>query len=171
LEALKPDCILVEGPPDAEEVLPLADHAELKPPVALLIYDPEKPQRSAYFPFAAFSPEWQAIQFGLNNKVPVRFMDLPQSVQIALAAQAEAKSLTPAAETNALPDAAIGNADLAPPSEAADQSASCNPQSTIIQDPLASGPRCWVLGFGALVEHMVEHRREGGDVFAAYLKR
>lgn len=56
LESLKPDCILIEGPPDAEGVLSLAIHEGLKPPVALLIYDPEKPLRAAYYPFAVFSP-------------------------------------------------------------------------------------------------------------------
>src|ERR1700761_4091720 len=75
LEALDPDCLLIEGPPDAEAVLSLAIHEEIKPPVALLVYDVEKPQRSAFYPFAVFSPEWQAIQFGLKQKIPVRFMD------------------------------------------------------------------------------------------------
>ncbi len=41
LTALQPDCILIEGPPEADSVIPLALHAEMKPPVALLIYVPE----------------------------------------------------------------------------------------------------------------------------------
>src|SRR5688572_18484508 len=89
LAGLKPDCILIEGPPDAEEILPLAGHGEMKPPVALLVYDPEEPHRCAFYPLAQFSPEWQAIQFGLSRKVPVRFMDLPQSAQIGIAAEKE----------------------------------------------------------------------------------
>lgn len=84
LAALEPDCILVEGPPDAQEVLPLALHAEMAPPVALLVYARDDLHRAAFFPFAAFSPEWQAIRFGLERGEPVRLMDLPQAHALAV---------------------------------------------------------------------------------------
>ena len=147
LEALSPDCILLEGPPDAEEVLSLAVHAEMKPPVALLIYDPEKPQRAVYYPFAVFSPEWQAIQFGLSAKVPVRFMDLPQSIQFAQRESAE--------------DGAMRTESKAPEPD----------PSVLSEDPLShlahaagysDSERWW--------EHMVEHRREGKEIFGAVLE-
>ena len=41
LTALEPNVILIEGPPDAEAVLPLAGHPDMKPPVALLVYPVE----------------------------------------------------------------------------------------------------------------------------------
>jgi Family of unknown function (DUF5682) len=81
LEALAPDCVLVEGPPDADEVLPLAAQEEMKPPVALLVYDVAAPGESAFYPFATFSPEWQAIRYALARKVPVQFIDLPIACQ------------------------------------------------------------------------------------------
>src|SRR5690349_13492196 len=74
LETWRPDCVLVEGPPDAAAVLPLLAHPEMKPPVALLVYVPEEPARSVYYPFAVYSPEWQAIDYALRSHVPVRFM-------------------------------------------------------------------------------------------------
>ena len=40
LEALDPDIVLIEGPPDANDLLPLAANVDLKPPVALLVYAP-----------------------------------------------------------------------------------------------------------------------------------
>ncbi|HAX87090.1 MAG TPA: hypothetical protein DCY91_12725, partial [Cyanobacteria bacterium UBA11370] len=83
LETLQPDIILVEGPPDGDGMLPLLVHPEMKPPVALLVYVPDQPQRAVYYPFAVFSPEWQAICYGLSRGVPVRFMDLPQMYQLA----------------------------------------------------------------------------------------
>lgn len=83
LEALAPDLVLVEGPPEADALLPLAMHAEMKPPVALLVYDPADPPRAVYYPLATFSPEWQAIRYALARNVPVRFFDLPQSHQFA----------------------------------------------------------------------------------------
>src|SRR5918995_3561420 len=84
LRALKPDVILIEGPPDANDLIALAADAQMVPPVALLIYLPNEPKQAVYYPFAEFSPEWQAIQYGLAQNVPVRFIDLPQSYQFAL---------------------------------------------------------------------------------------
>lgn len=85
LQQLQPDILLVEGPPDAEAVLPLLMHEQMRPPVALLIYPPDHPQNAVYYPFAVFSPEWQAIHYGLTQQIPVRLMDLPQSHQLAIA--------------------------------------------------------------------------------------
>ena len=81
LEALKPEVVLIEGPPDADELVTLASHKDMKPPVALLVYDPENPSDAAYYPFARFSPEWQAIQWGLKHGSPVRFIDLPRALR------------------------------------------------------------------------------------------
>ena len=83
LEALEPDIILVEGPPDAQNVLSLLSHEEMKPPVALLIYAPDEPRRAAYYPFTYFSPEWQALHYAAQRSIPARFMDLPQAIQLA----------------------------------------------------------------------------------------
>jgi hypothetical protein len=83
LEAMAPDAVLIEGPPDAAEVLQLAAAAEMKPPVALLVYPVDAPARAVFYPFAEFSPEWQAIRFALARGIPVRFMDLPQYHRLA----------------------------------------------------------------------------------------
>jgi len=77
LEQLRPDAVLIEGPPDAAEVLGLASHAAMKPPVALLVYEPDMPQSAAYYPFAEFSPEWQGIRWAGANGAELRFIDLP----------------------------------------------------------------------------------------------
>ncbi|MBA2288214.1 MAG: hypothetical protein H0W02_22290, partial [Ktedonobacteraceae bacterium] len=83
LETLEPDIVLVEGPPDAQNVLPLLMHEEMKPPVALLIYAPDEPRRAAYYPFTTFSPEWQALHYATQRNIPARFMDLPQAIHLA----------------------------------------------------------------------------------------
>ncbi|WP_293306452.1 DUF5682 family protein [Pedobacter sp. UBA5917] len=77
LENLKPDIILVEGPPEGEAILKWVADQEMKPPVALLAYVPDNPKQSVFYPFAEFSPEWQAINYGLKNKIPVKFIDMP----------------------------------------------------------------------------------------------
>jgi hypothetical protein len=89
LDAIQPQVVLVEGPPDADELIPLAAHTGMHPPVALLVYRPDAPKRAVFFPFAAFSPEWQAIQWALSKGVAVRFMDLPQRHRLAIEAAKE----------------------------------------------------------------------------------
>lgn len=84
LEELKPDIILVEGPPEADGMLQWVAHKDLVPPVALLCYQPDDPQKSVFYPFAEFSPEWQAIKYALQQNIHVRFMDLPAGIQSAL---------------------------------------------------------------------------------------
>ena len=84
-EQLQPDCVLVEGPPEAEGVLAALLHEQMQPPVALLSYCPDEPARAVYHPFAVFSPEWQALRWALAQQVPVSFIDLPLTHQLALA--------------------------------------------------------------------------------------
>ncbi len=93
LEQLQPDLVLVEGPPDAQDVLPLLMHEAMQPPVALLIYAQDNPQQAVYYPFAQFSPEWQALRYALQRNLPARFIDLPQSIQFASAPQPQEPEL------------------------------------------------------------------------------
>ncbi|MCS6930394.1 MAG: DUF5682 family protein [Saprospiraceae bacterium] len=86
LEHARPDILLVEGPADAEDMLPWIGHADLKPPVALLVYNPKNLKQTAFFPFAEFSPEWQALSYGLQEGIPIRLIDLPMSLAFSLRA-------------------------------------------------------------------------------------
>ncbi|MER6951647.1 DUF5682 family protein [Nonomuraea sp. NPDC000554] len=81
LERLRPDAILVEGPPEADALVSLAP--DLEPPVALLAHVPGRPSRAAFWPFAEFSPEWQAVTYATASGVPLRFCDLPASHTLA----------------------------------------------------------------------------------------
>ncbi len=90
LDMWQPDALLVEGPPEGESVLSLVADDAMKPPVALLVYAEEEAGRAAFYPFAEFSPEWQAFRYALERRVPVRFMDLPASVRFALDKEKEA---------------------------------------------------------------------------------
>lgn len=84
LQAQGPDCILIEAPGDAEGILEYARHPQLIPPVAVLLYDDKDLSKASYLPFAEFSPEWQAIQYGLREGLPIIFMDLPMGMQFQL---------------------------------------------------------------------------------------
>lgn len=84
LDELQPDAIVLEAPADVADVLPLAGCADIRPPVAMIIYPQDNPRLSTVFPLATFSPEWQAITWGTSHGVPVVPMDLPMSHRLAL---------------------------------------------------------------------------------------
>ncbi|HZZ41466.1 MAG TPA: DUF5682 family protein [Tepidisphaeraceae bacterium] len=150
LDQLRPDCILLEGPPDAQDLLTWAGHAQMSPPVAILIYAADDPARAVYYPFASFSPEWNTIRWARANRVPLRFCDLPQSNRLAIDI-AEEETVEAKAETES-PTVTIKLPEQ--PSEAV---------VLIRNDPLGElaraagfddGERWW--------EHVVEHRRGEG---------
>jgi hypothetical protein len=77
LDELSPDCVVIEGPPELDALVPLAADPDLAPPVAALVYAVDSPRRSGFYPFAVFSPEWVALQWSVGHGVQVRFADLP----------------------------------------------------------------------------------------------
>jgi hypothetical protein len=77
LEAYGPDQVLIEAPADADPVIGWAASEQTVPPVALLAYAPDEPGLAAFWPFAVFSPEWQALTWALRRHVAVGFCDLP----------------------------------------------------------------------------------------------
>lgn len=170
LGSLEPDCILVEGPPDADHVLPLMAHTDMQPPVALLIYRPDQPRRAVYYPFAVFSPEWQAIAYGLEGGVPVRFMDLPQTHSLAeplpVAGEAADEAEQPALPAEEMPPES-GPADNGEETEDRETTLPSDPR----EDPLgwlakaaghSDGERWW--------ESLVEQRQGSEDLFSAILE-
>lgn len=82
LDAIDPECVLIEGPPEANELIPFAAAPDMKPPVALLLYSATDANAAVFFPFAEYSPEWQAMLWSLSRKRTVRFIDLPAGVSI-----------------------------------------------------------------------------------------
>jgi hypothetical protein len=132
LESLAPDLVLVEGPPEADALIPLAAHGEMRPPVALLVYDPADPRRAVHYPFATFSPEWQAIRYALARGVPVRFFDLPQAHQFAPV------DVDPVDAPAPSPDAASGASGDDDSAASADPDPSTDTRSADTIDPPAS---------------------------------
>jgi hypothetical protein len=83
LEAAGPGTVLIEGPPEADPLIPLAADEAMRPPVALLAHAVDEPGRSAFWPLAEFSPEWVALRWALEHDVPARFIDLPAAHTLA----------------------------------------------------------------------------------------
>lgn len=139
LHALQPDCLLVEGPPEGEAVLPFILDPAIEPPVALLTHSVDDAQLASFHPFAEFSPEWRALRHALAADIPARFMDLPASIRLALRSAREPEK--------------------AEPEEAAPEA--CD-------DPLEWLGRAAGYGDGeSWWNHMVEERGDGTDLFAA----
>src|SRR5256886_10249895 len=68
LSAYQPEVVLIEGPPEADPLVPLAGDEDMRAPVALLAYPigskgestSERRARAGFWPFPEVSPEWQA---------------------------------------------------------------------------------------------------------------
>ena len=65
----QPDAVLIEGPADADPLLRWVLADGMTPPLALLGYAPDHPQTAAFWPYAVFSPEWQAMIYALRRGI------------------------------------------------------------------------------------------------------
>ena len=178
LQELKPDLILLEGPAEAETLLPCALSEQMEPPVALLAYQPDQPQNAVFYPFAEFSPEWQTICYAMRNEVPLRFFDLPLTHSMALnqktaekekdeTPQDEPEGQKTAQEVIAETETNIQEAEISAKEQ---ETASETEEETtdIYKDPFdylaeAAGytdGECWW-------ETTIEHRKDSADVFLA----
>lgn len=84
LEQFQPDAILIEGPADADPLTGYVAADDMSPPVALLAYQPDQPAKAAFWPYAGFSPEWQALRYAAKHDVQVGFCDLPAAITLAV---------------------------------------------------------------------------------------
>ena len=85
LDDLKPAAVLIEGPSEASELLPMLADPDMATPVALLIYAEDDPANASFFPFAEYSPEYQAARWAVRNGAALRFIDLPASDRLGVA--------------------------------------------------------------------------------------
>lgn len=153
LEELKPDLILVEGPAEAEALLPSVTDAQMQPPVALLAYQPDEPQNAVFYPFAEFSPEWQAMRYARLNEVAFRFFDLPLMYSMALKKQ---QTSTPEIVTEEdIPE--VQEESLSPETEEIIPGDPFDYLATAAGYP--DGESWW--------DAMVEHRNDATDLFQA----
>ncbi len=78
----KPDIICVEMPYEANNILEAFSQSEHHCPLAIMYYNPDHPDQSLYYPFAEFSPEYQALRFGFENRIPMKAIDLPAGMSL-----------------------------------------------------------------------------------------
>ncbi|WP_182355863.1 DUF5682 family protein [Komagataeibacter europaeus] len=89
LDALQPRIVLIEGPADASDLLPMLGDPAMVPPVALLSYVEADPARVSFAPFAEYSPEYQAACWAVRHGAALRFIDLPAADVLAARNDAE----------------------------------------------------------------------------------
>ncbi len=179
LDSLRPDCVLIEGPPEADALVADVLAADMVPPVALLTHGVEEPGRAVYHPFAEFSPEWQALRWAARAGATVRFIDLP--VAIGLARDKAAEERQPAAEMAAETAADVaGDAASEPtendadaPSGETDSTSATAEEAALPNADRREDPLDWLAraaGYSdgeAWWNHMVEERGDGEQLFAA----
>ncbi len=84
LDRAEPELVLIEGPEDFSELIEDLGSDEVKPPVAVMAYTKELPIRTVLYPFALYSPEYQAILWAREHGCACRFCDLPSEVFLGL---------------------------------------------------------------------------------------
>ncbi|MFJ2159575.1 DUF5682 family protein [Streptomyces sp. NPDC087856] len=174
LAAARPRVVLIEGPPEADALIPLAADEGMRPPVALLAHAVDEPGRSAFWPLAEFSPEWVAIRWALEHEVPARFIDLPATHTLAWGKDDEADNDDAEGELTGEEQPSEPNAETphagTPSSESPSAPDPSDPDIDLRVDPLAvlaeaagyDDPERWW-------EDVVEHRGVGErDAFAPF---
>lgn len=81
----EPDCILIEGPDNANELIPVLTHPDTNPPLAIYYsyrdknayINEEKEDYKCYYPFLSCSPELVALKCAKEREIHSEFMDLP----------------------------------------------------------------------------------------------
>src|SRR4051812_11416102 len=91
LETVQPELILVEGPSDAESLIPVLTDPESHPPIAILAYSTDGKPQSCMWPFVRYSPEYEALRWAREHGVKARFMDWPSGAALGAARQEQAK--------------------------------------------------------------------------------
>ena len=180
LDEVRPVEVLIEGPADLSELIPMLADLEMVPPVALLAYPQGEPERAVFWPFSVFSPEYQAILWATHNQVPVRFIDLPvywrwQQTPGEGTGHDFASTSAPDAEVD-VDTVDAGDADEAPQGDreqaeqwAASPSAAVpTPLENIHQDPI--GALAFAAGYEdgeSWWQHVIEENPEPGPIFTA----
>lgn len=87
IEAYAPDCILIEGPENANELIHILTDEETILPAAIYYFykdtrklvSEEGRDYHCYYPFLYASPEYNAMAEAKKRSIPAKFIDLPYS--------------------------------------------------------------------------------------------
>ncbi len=83
LDRVRPQRVLVEGPRDAERLIPYLFDADTVPPIAILGYRTDGPTTSVLYPFASYSPEYVAMRWAHERGIPIEMIDITTGESLA----------------------------------------------------------------------------------------
>lgn len=84
LDEVKPSLVLIEGPADFDFLIDDIVSKKLVPPFAIMAYTKEAPIDTILYPFAEYSPEYQAILWARENNTECHFFDLESDIILGL---------------------------------------------------------------------------------------
>lgn len=149
LDELCPDVVVIEGAPELDPLAPVVADPDLVPPVAALVYAVDTPRRSSFYPLAVFSPEWVALRWAAEHRVPVRFADLPAIHVLADPDPDEVDTERPVRRTD--------------PITALARAAGYDDAERWWEDAVEHRAGSTLAGFDLIREAMAEVRRDDGD--------
>ena len=82
LDKIKPNLVLIEGPADFDFLIDDIVSKKLIPPFAIMAYTKEAPIDTILYPFAEYSPEYQAILWARENNKECHFFDLESDIML-----------------------------------------------------------------------------------------
>ncbi|QZY56178.1 DUF5682 family protein [Crassaminicella profunda] len=85
IEKYKPQIILIEGPSNANHLIPSLTHEDSQTPLSIYytysddkgLLGEKKDKYMCYYPFLDYSPEYVAMKIGWNLNIPTVFIDFP----------------------------------------------------------------------------------------------
>lgn len=104
LERIRPELILVEGPSDADSLIPVITDSESQPPIAILAYSTDGQPQSSMWPFVRYSPEYQALLWAREHGVKARFIDWPSGAALGASREATAEAKADEEESSPTPE-------------------------------------------------------------------
>ena len=169
LDEYRPDAVLIEGPPEANDLIPLLGDAAFVPPAAILVHPADDPANAAFFPLAEYSPELVAARWALRAGAAVEFVDLPMTHQFALDEQPPPGSPSPPG------GAPPGDADEleGPDNEHAPPHGDGEAADLKTRHPIRADPLGWLARAAGYEdrerwwEQQVEQRRDAAGLFDA----
>lgn len=84
LDEVRPSLVLIEGPADFDFLIDDIVSKNLVPPFAIMAYTKEAPIDTILYPFAEYSPEYQAILWARENNTECHFFDLESDIILGL---------------------------------------------------------------------------------------
>ncbi|MEP7195482.1 MAG: DUF5682 family protein [Saprospiraceae bacterium] len=82
LQNFEPEIICVEMPYESNQIIHQLKTNAHECPLALMFYNRDKPDQMMYYPFAEFSPEYQAMKYSFEKNIVLHAFDLPAGLSL-----------------------------------------------------------------------------------------